>query len=443
MANNVWQGASGASWNVASNWSLGIVGGNNGKVVEIDGGANINANGLSLTVGDIVFGGTGTVTLTGTFSLSISDGFIIDTGVTLIVPAGTNLPLSTDIIVSGTGMATIVNAHITSNNAIVAGAGQTLVLSNVTASVGNDGAGTGTIVLNGSSLTTANAAPTETIVFDSVASGGTPNSLTIPGYGQGLTIENFSFGDSINVGGAALELVGTGPIYALETVGGGKTYGTVTLASGSTLTGSSPYPLTSSGGGDNTFPCFYAGTMLATADGEIAVEDVTIGTLLKTASGEFLPVRWVGWSQVAMRFADPLRILPIRIQAGALADDVPARDLLVSPDHAIFVDGLLVQALALVNGTSITREEDVPESFRYYHVEFATHELLLAEGCPAESFVDNIDRMNFHNWDAREAPAESVVEMEYPRAKSSRQVPVSIRSAIAARAARLVVACAA
>ena len=94
-----------------------------------------------------------------------------------------------------------------------------------------------------------------------------------------------------------------------------------------------------------------------------------------------------------------------------------------------------MQAAALVNGTSITREEDVPESFRYYHIELATHELLLAEGCPAESFVDNIDCMNFHNWDAREAPVEPVIEMDFARAKSARQVPVAVRNAIADRAA--------
>jgi hypothetical protein len=86
-----------------------------------------------------------------------------------------------------------------------------------------------------------------------------------------------------------------------------------------------------------------------------------------------------------------------------------------------------MQASALVNGTSIVRESNVPEQFTYYHVELASHELLLAEGVPAESFVDNVERTHFHNWDSRIAPAEAIMEMDMPRAKSARQVPTAIR----------------
>ena len=80
------------------------------------------------------------------------------------------------------------------------------------------------------------------------------------------------------------------------------------------------------------------------------------GELVLTADGRTLPVSWLGVQTVSTVFADKLRVLPIRIKAGALADNVPARDLLVSSDHAMFVDGVLVHAGALVNGTSIVRE---------------------------------------------------------------------------------------
>jgi len=69
----------------------------------------------------------------------------------------------------------------------------------------------------------------------------------------------------------------------------------------------------------------------------------------------------------------------------------------------------------------------VPEQFTYYHVELDSHELLLAEGVEAESFVDNVDRMHFHNWDERTAPETAIAEMDLPRAKSARQVPMAIR----------------
>jgi hypothetical protein len=149
------------------------------------------------------------------------------------------------------------------------------------------------------------------------------------------------------------------------------------------------------------------------------------------------PVRWLGRSDVSMRFADPLRALPIRIKAGALGENMPAQDLLVSPCHAMFIGGMLIQASALVNDITITRERQVAERFSYYHIELATHELLMAEGAPAESFIDNTDRMNFSNWAEREgiSDPEPIEEMIFPRAKSHRQVPLRIRRLIEDRAA--------
>src|SRR5262249_32520057 len=121
---------------------------------------------------------------------------------------------------------------------------------------------------------------------------------------------------------------------------------------------------------------------------------------------------------------------------GALAEAVPVRDLLLSPDHAILLDGVLIQAGALVNDTSIVRESDVPEVFTYYHVEVDDHSLILAENVPAETFIDNIDRLAFDNLDEHVAlypEGKAIVEMPYPRAKAHRQVPRTIREKIAAR----------
>ena len=175
--------------------------------------------------------------------------------------------------------------------------------------------------------------------------------------------------------------------------------------------------------------CFLGGTHILTTKGEITVETLTIGDEVVLADGSVKPVRWLGRNTVATRFADPLRFAPIRIRAGALGSGLPLRDLLVSPDHAIFVDGALIHAAALVNGRSIVREANMPESFVYYHVELDSHALILAEGAMTESFVDNVDRMAFDNWAEHDGlyGDATIIELDLPRAKAARQVPQATR----------------
>ncbi|MBU6419630.1 MAG: Hint domain-containing protein [Proteobacteria bacterium] len=178
--------------------------------------------------------------------------------------------------------------------------------------------------------------------------------------------------------------------------------------------------------------CFLAGTMIATPTGEVAVEELKAGDLVMLANGGSAAVTWLGRQTVSTVFADPLRVQPIRVMANALADGMPSRDLLISPDHALLVDGMLVAARALVNDVSIVRETIAEEKFIYYHVEVADHALILADNTPVETFIDNVSRMNFDNWDEHPGDA-ALVEMDLPRAKAVRQVPSNIRSHLAER----------
>jgi hypothetical protein len=187
--------------------------------------------------------------------------------------------------------------------------------------------------------------------------------------------------------------------------------------------------------------CFLAGTLIACPERDRRVEDLATGDVVSTADGGTRRVKWIGRQTVMPRFADPLQSFPIRIRANALADGVPSRDLCVSPDHALLVDGSLVQAGALVDGVAIERMTDLPERFVYYHIEVADHALILAENTPAETFVDNVTRRRFDNWREYEElygeEALNIPELEMPRVRSSRQLPRPIATRLAARARRL------
>ena len=226
---------------------------------------------------------------------------------------------------------------------------------------------------------------------------------------------------------------------------------TVTGANGSvleqvTLQGDyagSKFSLSESGGVDTITTnavCFYRGTMIRTPHGEKAVETLKAGDLVLTTAGAAAPISWLGRQTISTVFSDPNMVWPIRIRAGALGENVPSRDLVLSPDHAVLVDGVLVHADALVNGVSILRQTIVPRVFTYFHVELHDHALILAENTPAETFIDHPRRLAFDNWDERQALypfGKDMDEMPYARAKSARQVPVHIRVALAERAQKL------
>lgn len=136
--------------------------------------------------------------------------------------------------------------------------------------------------------------------------------------------------------------------------------------------------------------CFASGTRILTVRGEIAVEDLAVGDLAVTASGTHRPIRWLGHRTTDCRNHPAHRnVLPVRIAAAAFGEGRPARDLVVSPGHSLCFDLLgevLIPASSLVNGTTITQEE--VETVTYWHVELDSHDILIAEGQPAESYLE-------------------------------------------------------
>ncbi len=116
-----------------------------------------------------------------------------------------------------------------------------------------------------------------------------------------------------------------------------------------------------------------------------------------TKSGRSRPIKWIGRRSYSGRFVIGRKdILPVCIKAGALADNVPRRDLWISPLHAMYLDGVLIEAKDLINGVSIVQAERV-EKVEYFHIELDSHDVIIAEGALSESFIDDDSRNMFHN----------------------------------------------
>lgn len=174
--------------------------------------------------------------------------------------------------------------------------------------------------------------------------------------------------------------------------------------------------------------CFAKGTRIATPKGAVAVEVLAIGDLVLTVDGRSVPVTWIGRQTRAPRFQ---RLGLIRIAAGALGGGLPLRDLLVTADHALVIEGLLVNAGALVNGTTISEVRGLPERVTVYHIEAEAHDIILAEGTPAETYIDYAGRRVFDNYAeyvALYGEEWGIVENPAPRVTCARMLPPALKA---------------
>jgi hypothetical protein len=151
---------------------------------------------------------------------------------------------------------------------------------------------------------------------------------------------------------------------------------------------------------NGNMPCFAAGTRILTVNGEVAVEDLREGDTVITArdgAGGAKRIVWTGKRSLDIaRHPSPDEIRPIRICAGAFAPGLPQRDLRVSPHHAIYAMGVLVEAKSLVNDATVIREQDT-RFVTYHHIELESHDIILAEGLPAESYLETGSRSAFED----------------------------------------------
>jgi len=195
-------------------------------------------------------------------------------------------------------------------------------------------------------------------------------------------------------------------------------------------TGRDAMPVRACARGYAHMACFWEGTLISTPDGARAIETLAIGDQVRTEDGRDVPIVWIGIQAIQTDFARE-RASPVCIRAGALGDGLPNADLYVTSDHGIILDGLIVNAGALINNHSVhwVGTLYLPDSFTLYHVETEAHEVILANGAAAETYWEDGRRAfdNFQDYLDRYGAERRVIENPMPRVSAARLLPKALK----------------
>jgi len=225
------------------------------------------------------------------------------------------------------------------------------------------------------------------------------------GLARQQVINGFTLGDTIMLTGFSM----TSIVFLADTeieLRSGSTIEYLTIA----VTTTADYHITASSlGTEITFqiPCFAAGTRILTDRGKIPVQDLSVGETVITFGAEDRPIIWIGKRTIDLKHhPDPETVQPVRIAANALAENVPDRDLFLSPDHAIYIDGYLIPAKELLNQSNIT--QDGRDRITYYHIELDQHAVIFAENTAVETYLDTGNRSCFADGGAAIIPPQDI-----------------------------------
>ncbi len=318
---------------------------------------------------------------------SLSVGNVLNLG-SLIATASTSAPLtgSNFGLISGLSVDTMINF-----GTVASGNGQAVSIANISGGGEVDVSQGGTVEIMQDD--------TATVVF--LGDAGTLSIDASGLAGDALAIRGFNGSDLIR-----FDTPVTGISFAANGFGDGLL--TVTTDSGSTsidIQGNYDSSRTVALVQDGTatvnqspgLPCFATGTRIMTRKGATPVEALRPGDEVVTLLPDgFRPIRWIGHRTIRLTaHPQPDAVQPVRVRAGAFGPGLPARDLFLSPDHALFAEDCLVPVKFLVDGDAIAWHPVA--SVTYWHVELDHHDVLLAEGVPAESYLDTGDRGCFTN----------------------------------------------
>jgi hypothetical protein len=354
--------------------------------------------------GGVYVGTSGTVVNYGVITGATTDQFHV--GV-LLENGGTVVNGVTGTITGGqgiqvTGAATVVNAGVINSGKstydavhLANGGLDRLIVDPGASFSGAVYGGYGVLELasaaSAGTLTATHFTNFATIAFDAGA------QWTLAGNTAALngTIVGFGTADMIDLTGFAATK-DTYTSHGLVLTNASNSHTTLHMSGGGLTTASFHIGTDGSGGTDVTIACLAAGTRIATPSGTVAVEALRAGDLVVSAFGGTVAVKWIGFRDVACRrHPRPRDVMPVRVRTGAFGPGLPSRDLLLSPDHALHLRDALIPARLLVNGATVV-QEDV-EHITYYHVELPTHDVLLAEDLPVETYLDTGNRSAFAN----------------------------------------------
>jgi autotransporter passenger strand-loop-strand repeat protein len=326
---------------------------------------------------------------------------------TQLVSAGTAV-VSNETVFNG-GTVDLFLAGVTANDLTVMAGGTIAINGRATA---NDTVlSGGTLLLESAkstlsgTLTFAGPATLEETATVLVSSGGLffGDQAVISGFGAGDVID---FASATSVGADASAQLSA-------TTSNGNTYATITGTGGSTETfifagttiGDSLH-LGSDGNGGMELAaevaCFLPGTHILTNRGEVLVEKLQVGDTVVTINGSERRLCWIGQGRALATRGRRTAATPLIVRKGALADNVPHRDLHITKGHALYIDEVLIPVEFLVNHRTILWDDRAQE-VTVYHLALDTHDVLVADGAPAESYRDDGNRWLFHNantgWD--------------------------------------------
>ena len=272
--------------------------------------------------------------------------------------------------------------------------------------------GTGSVTIGAGSYLQVNATVASGQTIDFGGDNGVLNIVNAPRFAG--TIAGLNNTDTISLSGLAYGYDGaTGSVtnnkLTISTGGVSVTLAVSGVADGTPVTvQANPYY-----SGTFVMLCFLAGTRIATLAGQVPVQSLQVGDEVITASGGVRPIRWIGTGRVLATPGRRSAATPVIVYKGAIADNVPNRDLYVTKGHSLFIDDVLIPVEFLVNHRSIVWGDHARE-VELFHIDLDTHDVLLANGAMAESYRDDGNRWLFRDgndsWDHEpQAPCAPVL----------------------------------